>query len=141
VYATAISDDVRALYVEVDPQVTPRLRTDWAEWDVDVGLVVLPSPFRSVVRPIMDYVRRLVESGEADLVTVVIAEVMPRKWWEHLLHNKTALLIKAAFLFRPNVVVTSVPYLLGHAVRLGDFPHHDELLDADIEASPLASSA
>ena len=80
-------------------------------------------------------------SWEADLVTVVVAEVVPRKWWEHLLHNNTALLIKAAFLFRLNVVVTSVPYLLGHAVRLGDLPHHDELLDAEIGTSRLASLA
>ena len=67
--------------------------------------------------------------AEADLVTVVIPEIVPRKWWEHLLHNKTALFIKAAFLFKPNVIVTSVPYLIGHAARLRDLMRHDELLD------------
>jgi hypothetical protein len=60
----------------------------------------------------------------------VVAEIVPHKWWEHLLHNKTALFIRTAFLFRPNVVVTSVPYLVGRAQRLRDIMMHDETLDA-----------
>jgi len=134
VYATTISEDVRAVYVEVDPDATQRLVQAWNEWDVGVELVVLPSPYRSVIRPITEYVKQLVDTGRSDLVTVVVAEVVPRKWWEHLLHNKTALFVKTAFLFKSNVVVTSVPYLLGHARRLGDVIHHDQLLDVDVPA-------
>ena len=129
VYATTISEDVRALYVDVEREATDRLRQAWTEWDVGVELVVVPSPFRSIIRPIADYVKMLLEKGEADLITVVVAEVVPRRWWEHLLHNKTGLFIKTAFLFRPNVVVTSVPYLLGRSARLTDLLHHDEMLD------------
>jgi len=137
VYATTISDDVRAVYVAVDPDATDRLRAAWHDWDIGVDLVVLPSPYRSVVRPTVEYVNGVLESGDSDLVTVVIPEVVPRHWWEHLLHNKTALFIKTAFLFRSRVVVTSVPYLLGRAARLGDLLHHDDRLDNDSPQSPL----
>jgi len=131
VYATTISEDVRAIYVEVDPEATQRLQAAWTEWDVGVELTVLASPYRSVIRPIVDYVQSTLKAGTSDLVTVVVAEVVPRHWWEHLLHNKTALFVKTAFLFKPNVVVTSVPYLLGHAVRLGDLMHFDELPNSE----------
>jgi len=129
VYATTISEDVRAVYVEVDPEATQRLKAAWEEWDVGIDLVILPSPYRSVIRPIVEYVRETIESGASDLVTVVVAEVVPRRWWEHLLHNKTALFVKTAFLFKPNVVVTSVPYLLGRAPRISDLMHRDEQLE------------
>ncbi len=71
-----------------------------------------------------------------ELVTIVVPEIVPRRWWEHLLHNKTALYIRTAFVFRPNVVVTSVPYLLGHAGRLRDVLERD----ADLER-PAAAEA
>ena len=69
-------------------------------------------------------------------------EVVPRRWWEHLLHNKTALYIRAAFLFRTNVVVTSVPFLLGRAGRLRDLFDHDEQLDArrSVRVAPAAAA-
>jgi amino acid transporter len=131
VYATTISEDVRAVYVEVEASDTERLRAQWKDWDIGVDLVVIPSPYRSVLRPLVDYVKELTAHGQADLVTVVVPEIVPRRWWEHLLHNKTALFIRTAFLFRPNVVLTAVPYLLGRAVRLSDLAHYDEGLDQD----------
>ena len=63
------------------------------------------------------------------LVSVVVPEIVPHRWWEHLLHNKTALNIRTAFLFKPNGVVIAVPFLLGQARRLRDLIDHDELLD------------
>jgi hypothetical protein len=71
-----------------------------------------------------------------ELVTVVVPEVVPRRWWEHVLHNKTALYIRTAFMFKPNVVVTAVPYLLGHAYRLREWMEHDEDLDSGSGAQP-----
>lgn len=129
VYATTISDEVVAVYVEVDSRATPKMKADWEEWDIGVPLVVIPSPYRSVLRPLVDYVDnlRLVMPGE--LVTVVVPEIVPKRWWEHLLHNKTAFYIRTAFLFKPNVVVTTVPFLLGHAYRLRDLFEHDDQLD------------
>jgi len=120
VYATTISEDVRAAYVDVDTAVSAELVRKWHEWDIGVDLQILPSPYRSVIRPLVEYVRNLTESGATDLVTIVVPEIVPRKWWEHLLHNKTALYIRTAFLFKPGVVVTAVPYRLGGAVRLRD---------------------
>ena len=129
VYATTISEDVRAVYVEVDPDTSAELRRKWTEWDIGVELVVLESPYRSILRPLVSYVDDLTTRDEADLVTVVVPEIVPRSWFGHLLHNKTALFIRTAFLFRPNVVVTAVPYLIGRAVRLRDLIAHDELAD------------
>jgi hypothetical protein len=133
VYGTTISDDVRAVCVDVDPGKGCRLAAEWEAWDIGVDLVVIPSPYRSVLRPIVDYVKSLIRDGHTDLVTVVVPEIVPRKWWEHLLHNKTALYIRTAFLFRPNVVVTAVPYLLGHSARLSELISHDETLDEVVE--------
>jgi len=131
VYATTISEDVRAAYVEVDQEAATQLKGQWDDWDIGVDLAILPSPYRSVIRPLVEYVRQLTEGGEADLVTVIVPEIVPHKWWEHLLHNKTALYIKTAFLFKPNVVVTAVPYRLGRAARLRDLINHDEFIDAE----------
>jgi hypothetical protein len=136
VYATTISEDVRAIYVEVDPDTSAELRRSWDAWDIGVELVVLPSPYRSVLRPLVDYVNGLLERGEGDLVTLVVPEIVPRSWLGHLLHNKTSLFIRTAFLFRPNVVVTAVPYLVGRSVRLRDRMSHDDTLD---EEAPVAA--
>jgi len=141
VYATAISDEVVAVYVEVDRRATAKMQSDWDTWDIGVPLVVIPSPYRSVLRPLVEYVDslRLVMPGE--LVTVVVPEIVPKRWWEHLLHNKTAFYIRTAFLFKPNVVVTTVPFLLGHAYRLRDlFEHDDQLEDAPYgESAPQSA--
>jgi amino acid transporter len=133
VYATTISEDVRAAYVEVDPETSQQLESKWAEWDIGVDLTILQSPYRSVIRPLVDYIKHLTSDGESDLVTIIVPEIVPHKWWEHLLHNKTALYIRTAFLFKPNVVVTAVPYRLGSAARIRDLIHHDEFLDAETD--------
>jgi amino acid transporter len=131
VYATTISDEVVAAYVEVDKRETPVIQQAWDEWDIGIPLVALPSPFRSVLRPLVDYVENLRMVTPGELVTIVVPEVVPRRWWEHFLHNKTALYIRTAFLFKPNVVVTSVPYLLGHSYRIRDLLEYDDELDEE----------
>jgi hypothetical protein len=90
------------------------MEREWDRWDIGYELEIVPSPFRSVVKPIVDYVLQLQEETPGALVTVVTPELVPRHWWEYLLHNRTGLYIRTAFLFKPNVVVVSVPYLLGH---------------------------
>jgi hypothetical protein len=132
VYATTISEDVRAAYVDVDHDTTRALQAEWGKWDIGVDLHILPSPYRSVIRPLVDYVRELHETQQSDLVTVIVPEIVPHKWWEHLLHNKTALYIKTAFLFRPNVVVTAVPYRLGRSARIRDRIRHDDTVGMDV---------
>ncbi len=65
-------------------------------------------------------------NGPGELVSIVVPEIVPHKWWEHLLHNKTALYIRTAFLFKPNVVVIAVPYQLGRAHRLRDLMDYED---------------
>jgi amino acid transporter len=130
VYATLISDDVLAIYVEVDERHTARMQEEWEAWDIGVPLVVVPSPYRSILKPLVEYVENLRMLSPGELVTIVVPEIVPKRWWEHLLHNKTALYIRTAFLFKPNVVVTAIPYLVGHAYTLRQRIDYDEDLDA-----------
>jgi len=105
---------VRAVYVETDPANTRRIEEKWARWGLGVPLVVLTSPYRSLLRPFLDYLDQIQARGDDEMVTIVLPEFLPRKWWQHFLHNQTALLIKGALLFRKNTVVADVPYLLKH---------------------------
>jgi len=111
-YAETLSDDVRAVYVDVNPAQTEQLRKEWAEWGGRVRLIVLPSPFRSLLEPLLEYIEEVGAEKANDYVTVILPEFVPARWWQHLLHNQTSLLIKGALLFRKNVVVTSVPFHL-----------------------------
>ena len=111
-YARSLSTDVRAVYVETDPRLTAAIEEQWQTWGHGVPLVVLRSPYRSVLRPLLDYVNEADEARPDNFVTVVLPEFVPARWWHHLLHNQRALLIKGALLFKPNTVVTSVPFHL-----------------------------
>ena len=133
VYATTISADVHAIYIDFDSTATAQLRADWGKWDIGVDLVVIQSPYRTVLRPLVEYVENLRRDALGELVTVVVPEIVPRRWWEHFLHNKTALYIRTAFLFKPNVVVTAVPFHLGHSARLRDRFDYDEQLDESLD--------
>ncbi|MGE5850667.1 MAG: APC family permease [Candidatus Methylomirabilota bacterium] len=111
-YAKAISPNVTALTVDLDATKTAHLRRLWAEWAPDVPLVVLESPYRSILQPLLEYIDRMEKQGEGRYMTVVLPEFVCSHWWEHFLHNQTALLIKAALLFRPGKITVSVPYHL-----------------------------
>ena len=103
---------VRAVYVETDPARTARLEEKWGRWGLGVPLIVLTSPYRSLLRPLLDYLDQIQSRGDDQMVTIVLPEFLPRHWWQHVLHNQTALLVKGALLFRRNTVVADVPYLL-----------------------------
>jgi amino acid transporter len=103
---------VRAMYVETDPARTHKIEEKWAKCGFGVPLVVLASPYRSLLRPLLEYVDQIQSRGDDQMVTIVLPEFLPRRWWQHVLHNQTALLVKGALLFRKNIVVTDVPYLL-----------------------------
>ena len=117
-FSRSLSDDVTAVVVDVDTSATERLRESWKAWGFDIPLVVLESPYRSVVRPLFAYLeetdRREPERG---LAVVILPEIVPARWWQNLLHNQTTLLLKAVLLFRqerystPRVVI-NVPYRL-----------------------------
>jgi amino acid transporter len=114
-YAQTLSPTAKAVYVETDPDRTRRLEERWGKWGMGVPLIVLNSPYRSILGPLMEYIDQLQrQRGEHHVVTIVVPEFLPARWWQQLLHNQTALLIKGQLLFRKNVVVTDVPYHLRH---------------------------
>jgi hypothetical protein len=111
-YARTLSSDVRAVYIDVDPSSTTQMQRDWDKWGRGVPLVVLASPFRSLMEPLLEYIEQLNAEHPEDYITVVLPEFVPARWWHHLFHNQRALLIKGALLFKPNTIVTSVPFHL-----------------------------
>ncbi len=114
-FATSIApDNTTALYVDLNPEAAEKVRAKWAQWGCGVPLEILESPYRSLIRPILRYIDELDARYDDDVLSVILPEFIPSKWWQHLLHNQTALLLKAALLFRKGVVVVSVPYHLEH---------------------------
>jgi amino acid transporter len=111
-YARTLSPDVRAVYIDIDPIATDKLRQEWPKWASDTPLIVLASPYRSLLEPLLEYIEGIARAEPHAYVTVVLPEFVPAKWWHHIFHNQTALLIKGALLFKPNTVVTSVPFHL-----------------------------
>jgi amino acid transporter len=112
-YAKSIAPHhVQAVYVDFDEEATVKLREKWERWGAGVKLVVLPSPYRELTRPLLRYIARLERAHDNDMVTVVLPEFVPAKWWQHLLHNQSSLMLKGALLFKKGVIVTSVPYHL-----------------------------
>jgi amino acid transporter len=114
-YAKSIAPNaVQAIYVDFEEGTTAKLREKWERWGAGVQLVVLPSPYRELTRPLLRYIARLERQRENDIVTVILPEFIPAKWWQHILHNQSSLLLKGALLFKEGVIVISVPYHLKH---------------------------
>jgi amino acid transporter len=112
-YAKATRPDtLQALTIQIDEAETARLLDDWSRHEMDVPLVILESPYREVTRPLLDHLRRLREDEPRDVVTVFLPEYVVGRWWEQLLHNQSALRLKARLLFEPGVMLTSVPWQL-----------------------------
>jgi amino acid transporter len=112
-YALLLSPQhLHAVAVATDPARVRPLQDEWDLWDSGVPLDVVVSPYRSIVGPLLDYINKVAADEQPDWLTVVLPEVMPARWWHAFLHNQTVYAIKAALLFRPNVVVTTVRYHL-----------------------------
>jgi amino acid transporter len=113
-YAQSLSPNAKAVFIEVDPERTRRLEEKWGKWGMGVPLIVLTSPYRSLLGPLREYIDHLQGHDDNHMITIILPEFVPRVWWHHLLHNQTALLVKGAMLFRKNVIVADVPYHLKH---------------------------
>ncbi len=110
-YAKSIAHEVEAVHVAIDPQRVEPIREQWKQWGGGVPLRILESPYRSMVQPLVDHIDGLMHGRRGnEMVTVVLPEFVTAHWWEGLFHNQSAFLIKGALLFRPGVVVTSVPF-------------------------------
>jgi amino acid transporter len=111
-FAYSLSSDCRAVYIETVPENTAPLKARWEEWMPDIPLVILNSPYRSLVSPILAYLSAVQMERHNHLVTVIVPEYVSTKWWHSLLHGNSGLLLKLALLSRRDVVVANVRYYL-----------------------------
>jgi amino acid transporter len=111
-YAQLISDDVRAVYVEIEDSNTSILRSRWEEWSNGVPLLILASPFRSLRGPMLRYIDAVQRDSSNEIVTIVLPEFVSEKWWHNIMHNQAGLILKLALSGREGVVVSNVRYFL-----------------------------
>jgi amino acid transporter len=104
---------LEAATVSIEDADTEALQREWLERGIPIPLTVLASPYRELVRPVLDYVRGIRRESPRDVVAVYIPEYVVNRWWEQVLHNQSALRLKARLLSEPGVMVTSVPFRLG----------------------------
>lgn len=110
-YAQSLSPDVTAVHVSVDNRESEKVRTKWDLYGEGARLVILESPYRLLIEPVLDYIEKLRAIQQAnELLTIVVPQFVPAHWWENLLHNQTALMLRFALLFKPGVVIVEVPY-------------------------------
>ena len=112
-FARSISSDVTAVHVADDAGAAERMRERWRARDDGIALVVIESPYRVLLPPLLAYVDARARRDPERPITIVLAEFVPRHFWEYVLHNQTALRLKLRLFFRPNTVVVDVPYHLG----------------------------
>jgi len=110
-YAHSLSNDITAVHVAIDPVEAEKVRRKWEMWGDGIRLVLLDSPYRQMLEPLLAYIEEiaaLCQPNEA--ITVVVPQFVPGRWWHNLLHTQTAILLRLALLSRPGIVVTDVPY-------------------------------
>jgi amino acid transporter len=109
-------DALTALTVNVDDEETRRLQADWQRYDLPVPLTVIESPFREVTRPVVDYVKAIRRESPREIVVVFVPQYVVGHWWENVLHNQSALRLRARLQFQPGVMITSVPFQLASSI-------------------------
>ena len=110
-YAKALSDDVTAVHVSIDDEETAKTRRKWDDWGEGIRLVILDSPFRLLLEPLLHYIEELdAQRQPNDTITIVVPQFVPKRWYHNLLHTQTALLLRMVLLFRTGIVITDVPY-------------------------------
>jgi len=111
-YARAISHNITAIHVTDDPEEAEHLRREWERQVPDIPIVIVESPYRSLVAPVLAYIDALDRRRPGSLITVVLPEFVPARFWQRWLHNQAAARLKKALAGRPNTVVIDVPYHL-----------------------------
>lgn len=114
-YARSLSDDVTAIHVSLDPVDAEKVQQKWETWGGGVRLVVIESPYRLLIEPVLEYIDKLYKLRQpGEVITVVVPQFVPDRWWGNLLHTQTAFWLRAALLFKPGIVITEVPYQVGN---------------------------
>jgi amino acid transporter len=111
-YARTISSDCRAIHITDDPKSTDEMKRQWDKFGGQIPLVILESPYRSLVDPLLAYIDEAVSEEPGHILTVVVPQAVAKHWWQTILHNNAATPIKLALASRKNVVVTNVRYFL-----------------------------
>jgi amino acid transporter len=110
-YARSLSDDITVVHVSTDPAEAEALRRKWGMWGSGARLVILDSPYRMLVEPVLDYIRKIADQRQPnEVLTIVVPQFVPRHKWHNLLHAQTGVILRMALLFRPGIVITNVPY-------------------------------
>jgi amino acid transporter len=110
-YAKLLSDDVTAVHVSLDPEETEKVQKKWKTWGEGTRLVILDSPFRLLIEPLLEYIKDIVESSQPnETITIVVPQFVPSKHWHYALHMRTAGILRRELLSKSSVVVTDVPY-------------------------------
>jgi len=110
-YARTLSDDVTAVHISIDETETAKLEDKWEIWGEGVRLVVLTSPYRLFLEPLLEYIDKISVTLRGDeTITIVVPQFIPKHWWNTFLHTRTAELLRKVLLQRENIVITEVPY-------------------------------
>jgi hypothetical protein len=112
IYGRAISTNVVAVHVAEDPDYAEQLQVRWQEWECDVPLEIIPSPYREVIAPLLSYIEAAARADRSVMLTVLLPQIITRHWWQEVLHNQTAVQLSLALRGMPNLVVTAVPIKL-----------------------------
>jgi amino acid transporter len=132
--ARSISDHVVAVHICDDEDHIATIRARWEVWGNHVPLEIVESPYRSFIRPLLRYIDAIDKQRNDDTLVIVLPEIVATRWWHALLHNQTALRLKAQLLFRPGTVVINVPYHLQHAPHVRRIRRRNGSGSDDIEA-------
>ncbi|WP_337288560.1 APC family permease [Candidatus Methylomirabilis sp.] len=112
-YARSLSDDITAVYVSMDPAEAERVRNKWEWWGEGVRLMVLHSPYRLFLEPLVGYIEEIAAQRQPnETITIVVPQFVPRRRWQNLVHSQAALWLRMALLFKRGIVITDVPYQL-----------------------------
>lgn len=110
-YAKALTNDVTAVHISTEEEETEKLRKKWEQWGDGVRLVILESPYRLLLEPLLTYIEEIAAKRQPnEIITIIVPQFVPKRWYHNLLHTQTALWLRLALLFQPGIVITDVPY-------------------------------
>jgi hypothetical protein len=113
-YARLLSEDITAVYVSIDAVEEAKIRQKWDMWGEGTRLVIVESPYRRFIEPLVKYINEVDKTrSQNEVITIVVPEFVPRVWWHKLLHTQTARVLRMALIFHRGIVITSVPYQVG----------------------------
>ena len=117
-YALTLSEDITAVHVSADAETAAKVERKWGLWGNGVRLVILDSPYRLLLEPLLDYIKKMARRRQPnETITIVVPQFVPRRWWHQLLHAQTAVLLRLALINYPGIVITSVPYRVADAAE------------------------